>query len=124
MKKFLKKFVMSYYYAFCGIIGGLKERSMIVHLFAAAVVITLSIVLKISKTEWLFIIFAIMLVLSSELFNTSIESVCNENRDQLGASYDATRKARDVAAGAVLINAMGAAVIGGVIFIPKILSLL
>ncbi len=124
MKKFLKESLMSYYYALRGIKIGLKERSMKVHFMGTIVVIAMSIFFKISSTEWMIIILVIIAVWSAELFNTAIESICNEERDDLGVSYNATAKARDVAAGAVLIIVIGAVIIGGIIFIPKILTLI
>ena len=114
----------SYFYAFRGIFWTLKERNMRVHVFAALVVIALGIFFKISTQEWITLTIVISLMFSAETFNTAIESVCNENRDMLGAPYEATTKARDVSAGAVLLLAIGSVIVGGIIFVPKILDFL
>jgi diacylglycerol kinase len=71
-------------------------------------------------TEWLFILTMIGLVLAAEMLNTAVEEVCNSMRDELGLPYASSKRARDVAAGAVLVLAVVAALIGCVIFIPKI----
>ena len=124
MTKIFKVMVKSYGYALRGVVEGMKERNMKVHIFAAVVAVALSIFFKISTVEWLVVILVIFLMFTAETFNTAIESVCNENRDTLGASYEATAKARDVSAGAVLLMSIGAVIVGGIIFVPKIITFL
>ena len=75
--------------------------------------------LQISKTDWItcFILFGLILAL--ELVNTAIEAtvdLCTEERRPLA------KKAKDAAAGAVLIAAVFAAIIGVMIFIPRLLG--
>jgi diacylglycerol kinase len=68
--------------------------------------------------EWALAVFAIGLVLTAELFNTAVESLV----DMISPDY--SQKAgftKDVAAGAVLIAAVVSAIIGCIIFIPKII---
>ncbi|HEC66380.1 MAG TPA: diacylglycerol kinase family protein [bacterium] len=116
----MKKFFMSFVYAYMGIKIGFRERNMRLHGLATIIAIPLAVILKISPTEWIALIIVIVLVWSSELINTAIENICNVSRDELGAKYEATGVARDLSAGAVFVNAVGAAVVGIIIFLPKI----
>jgi len=70
--------------------------------------------------EWILLLLMIGLVMSAELINTAIEEVCNCMRDELGLKYKSSQRARDLAAGAVLVLAMLAALIGGIIFFPRL----
>lgn len=111
----------SFQYAFAGIITGLKtERNMMIHYSALGLVVVFGITLKLSVTEWCICLILCALVISLELVNTAVEAVVDlvtkEHRRR-------ARIAKDTAAGAVLIAAMTAAVIGGIIFGPKILAL-
>ena len=83
-------------------------------------VIIAGIILKINKSEWIICIILFAIVIGSELFNTSIEEVVNllSPEIRIHAKY-----AKDIAAGAVLVNAFFAAVVGCIIFIPKIIAL-
>ena len=120
MKKFFKGFV----YAYRGIRATCKERNMRFHLFAAWVVIVAGIFFHLSRLEWAVIFICIGSVMAAEAINTAIESVCNVVRDELGAPYSSTRIARDVAAGAVLITALIAAIVGVIIFFPYVVIFL
>jgi len=74
---------------------------------------------KISTTDWLLIALAAALVLCAEAFNTAIEI----DIDLTSPDYHPyARDTKDVAAGAVLLAAIAAAVIGLVIFVPHLLS--
>lgn len=117
----LTKFFQSFYHAGEGLKAGLKERSMRIHAAIALIVATVGIVVGLSQTEWFIVLILMGMVLAAELFNTAIESVCDHIRDDLGLSYQATEAARDIAAGAVLIIAAFAAIIGLWIFPPKFL---
>jgi undecaprenol kinase len=119
----MKKFFKGFWHAFNGIIASLEERNMKFHVLAASLVISAGLLLRISKTEWIAVIGCVGLVLFGEMMNTSIEEVCNRLRDDLGLSYESTRRARDVSAGAVLILAVVAALIGVVVFLPKLVTL-
>lgn len=104
-----------------GIFNTIKEeRNIKVHLVATALVIIAGILLKISITEWIICIILFGLVISAEIVNTAIEAtvdlVTRERHPLAG-------KAKDAAAGAVLVLAIVSAIIGGIIFIPKIVNL-
>jgi diacylglycerol kinase len=61
------------------------------------------------------------LVTSAEIFNTAIEKICNIFRDKYKLPYEGSRDIRDIAAGAVWINAIIAAIVG-ILIISKYLS--
>ena len=114
-----KKLIHSFKYAFSGIGSVLKkEQNMKIHFLIMILVILAGIFLKLSKLEWIICIILIGLVLSAELFNTTIEIVV----DMITLEKDERAKnAKDISAGAVLILAISAAIIGLIIFVPKIL---
>lgn len=115
-----KKLINSFKYAFTGIWAALKkERNMKIHFVAAILVIIFGILLKISKIEWILCTFAIAMVISAELFNTAIETIVDMIIQE---QNEKAKVAKDVSAGAVLITAIGAAIIGIIIFIPKIVQ--
>ena len=115
------KFFKAFAHAFNGIISGFKERNMKFHGIASILVIIASWWFNVSRFEWFTVLILIGIVWSAELFNTAVEELCNLVRDELGLDYQATQKARDTAAGAVLVLSMVAALIGLAIFVPKII---
>lgn len=89
------------------------------HAIAVCAVGCLGIWLRISPGEWLWLVVAVVMVLVAETFNSALESTCNA----LTQDYNEhIRQAKDKAAGAVLVSAIGAATIGSIIFIPKLFS--
>jgi len=108
-------------FAFKGISKAIKkERNIKIHLTATILVIILGTILKISTTEWLILILTISMVISTEIFNSSIEAICNLVRFKLDLTYHETYWIRNLAAGAVMVLAIGAVIIGAIIFLPKI----
>lgn len=103
---------------------GLKERNIKIHLTATIFVLITSFLLKISITQFLIILILIAIVISVELFNTAIEDVCDTITTSLKLQYNDTTIPRDVAAGAVLVVVSIAALVGLLIFIPRLLTLL
>lgn len=107
-------------YAFEGILTGIrKERNMRIHTVAMILVVFFGTVLGLSATEWCICLALFGLVMALELVNTAVEAVVDlvtEERKPLA------KTAKDTAAGAVLIAAIMAAVIGCIIFLPKILE--
>ena len=98
----------------------IKERNFRIHLILACVVLIFSVVLRISYLQWLVVLIMIGSVMVAELFNTAIEKLL----DYVKPDIDPRAKViKDIAAGAVLIMAMTAAIVGSLIFIPKILAL-
>lgn len=92
-----------------------------VHLFVALLVVVLGVLLRISHIEWLSLIVAISLVLIAEMINTAFEI----DIDLTSPEYHPYAKdTKDVAAGFVLLSVVFALIIGGIIFIPKLLPLI
>lgn len=117
------KVAKSFKHAFRGIALSLEERNMQVHVIAVVVVTVAGVFLKINPTEWALILICIGAVLATEILNTSIEAICDNLRDDLKLSYGATRDARDLASGAVLISAIVSVFVAIFIFLPKIFEL-
>ena len=113
-----KKLINSFKYAIEGIWKSFKtERNMKIHVLAMLIVVALGIFLKLNKIEWCIIAIAIVIVLSAELFNTAIETVV----DMISPEKNEKAKlVKDIAAASVLVLAMGAVIVGAIIFIPKI----
>lgn len=118
----LKSRIRSFGYALAGLkVFFRTEHNAWIHLSATIGVIIISFLLNISALEWVGVLFAIGLVLSAEAFNTCFEKLA----DRLLPYQDETvRQVKDVAAGAVLITAIIAVVIGLIIFLPKIIALI
>lgn len=99
-----------------------QERNMRYHLLAAVTVIILGFLLNVDRLEWLWLLLAILVVFSAEFLNTVIEAVTDLLEEH---HYDVNiKKAKDVAAGGVLITAIFAVLVGLIIFLPKLLKLL
>jgi len=97
------------------------QRNLRVHLVIGALIIFLSIILKINGVEFVLLFLTILIVLITELFNTAIEFTI----DLISPEYNSiAKKAKDVSAAAVLIAALFALIIGLIVLAPKILSVL
>ena len=116
-----KKIINSFKYAGEGIVSSFKsERNMKIHIFIMLLVVLFGILLKLSKLEWIICVMLFSIVICGELFNTAIETIV----DMVSPGKNEKAKiAKDVSAGAVLVVAIGAAIVGGIIFIPKILEM-
>lgn len=117
-----KKLANSFKYAIRGFFTSLRrERNMKIHILITLLVIIMGCIFKISPIEWIMCVFCISMVIGAELFNTAIETTVD-----IAMPYrDAKAKiAKDVSASAVLFFAIGAAIIGLIIFVPKIMELI
>jgi diacylglycerol kinase len=98
-----------------------KGRNIRIQACAAVIAIIGGILLHISLTEWVVIVFCIGLVIGSECMNTSFEDVVDlacPHHDPLAG------RAKDIAAGAVLVFSLMSLVVGLIIFIPRIGALM
>lgn len=113
----MKKRLLSFKYAFRGIreVFG-TEANMKIHIGITFLVLICGIVFAISRIEWMFCLLCIGLVTGAEMINTSIENVVDLASPE---HHPLAGKAKDIAAGAVLICAMISVIIGLLIFIPK-----
>ena len=121
-KKPEKKIINSFKYAFQGIISSFySERNMKIHIVAIILVVILGIFLKIDEYEWIICIILFGVVVAGELFNTAIETAVDLAMPEIN---EKAKLAKDISAGAVLVIAIGAAISGLIIFIPKILEII
>ncbi|MEZ3590853.1 MAG: diacylglycerol kinase family protein [Muribaculaceae bacterium] len=123
MEKFSwKKRALGFKYAYNGIWHVIStQHNAWIHCAAAAAVIVAGIIFAISTVEWIIVIMCMAAVLAAESFNTALEILANRITDR---QDEAIGLAKDVAAGAVLFTAIGSAIVGLIIFIPKISALL
>jgi undecaprenol kinase len=91
---------------------------MKVHCVFAALAVICSFVFRITEVEFIFVIFAIALVMIVEAANTAFELLLDfVHGDRF---HPDVKLLKDIVAGGVLIAALNAFVVGIVIFIPKI----
>lgn len=111
----------SFGYALEGIAVGIKqERNMKIHCGAAVLVILAGTFFRLSAAEWCLCFILFGLILALELVNTAVEAVV----DLVTEEYKPlAKRAKDMAAGAVLIAAVMAVIVGCILFLPKIWTL-
>lgn len=114
----MKKFFKGFGFAFNGIKYTFNTQlNFRVHCFVAIVIAALGFYLELNKTEWLWIIAAMAIVLMAELANTAIETLV----DLVSPEYNLKAgQVKDIAAALVLIAALMALTIGILILLPKI----
>jgi len=114
--KFLAARLRSFGFALHGLGYALKTQgNMRMHLLAALLVGALGWGVGVSRMEWAALVVAIGLVMLAELLNSAIETLCDHVEPDRA---EAIRHTKDMAAGAVLVAAMVAALIGGLVFYP------
>ena len=118
----MRRLLRSFPYAFAGIGHGLRTQvNLRFHMVAAACVIIAGLLFRISTLEWAILVVTIVIVLSAELMNSAIEAAV----DRVGGEpHPLSRVAKDTAAGAVLIGAIGAVLVGLLIFGPRLLAVI
>ncbi len=118
----IKRLDKSFKYAFDGFKFALKtEPNLKFHLIIGIFVLMGGMVFKISPLEWIFLVSIIGLVIGAELLNTAIEHLVDL------ATKEYKRKAmlaKDTAAAYVMILSLTSIVVGGIIFLPKIISVI
>ena len=115
-----RRLIRSFGYAFNGIRLMIKqEQNAKIHLIAILLVVVAGFYFHLSATEWLAIILVSGGVLTAEAFNTSIEALS----DTIAPEYNKNiKQVKDFAAGAVLVVAVTALIVGLIVFVPKIIS--
>lgn len=111
-----KKQLRSFGYAWKGIrccVG--KEQNLSFHLIATVVTVIAGFLLEITRTDWMIVILCIGVVIAAELFNSAIEKLVDLVSTE---RHPIAGQVKDIAAGAVLICAATAAIIGLIVFIP------
>lgn len=115
-------FFKGFLYAFNGLIVFFRhERNGRVQLVVAILVIVVGLIFSVSRTEWIVLLFCIASVLSLEMINSAIEKLCNLVHPKY---HPAVKVIKDISAGAVLWFSVISAIIGFIIFLPKIQLLL
>ncbi len=108
--------IRSFGYALRGLGFMLKtQHNAWIHLAATAIVVAAGFWLQIAAEDWRWIVLAIALVWVAEIVNTAFEHLCDVVQPEFHVSV---RAAKDVAAGAVLVAAIAAAIIGVLVFWP------
>ncbi len=110
----------SFGFALAGIAHAFRDnRNIRIHTIVAVIVLAAGFLLGITKFEKLTLLLVIILVIASEMINTTIE----EMTDLISSEHSQEAKAaKDVGAGMVLVTAIGAIIVGLVIFTPYIIK--
>jgi diacylglycerol kinase (ATP) len=116
-----RRLVNRFRWAGCGV-GYLfrTQANARIHAGAALVALAAGWYFHITRLEWCAVVFAIGLVLVAEGFNTAVEAVVDLASPE---HHPLAGRAKDVAAGAVLLAALAAAIIGCLVFLPHLLLL-
>ena len=110
----------SFGYAVRGIVALVRsQHNTWIHASVSVVVLALGLGLGLSHAEWCVVVLAMTLVWSAEAVNTAFEALCDVASP---ARHPLVERAKDIAAGAVLIAAAGAAVVGLLVFVPHLVS--
>lgn len=115
----IRKRLKSFTYAWKGIRSFVyQEHNVWIHLTIALLAIIAGFIFNIQRLEWVAIILCIGMVIAAEAFNTAIERLVNLASPEW---HLLAGQVKDIAAGAVLICAIAAALVGLVIFVPYII---
>jgi diacylglycerol kinase (ATP) len=118
----LKARLDSFGFAFAGLRAMLREQhNARLHLVVTVAMLVLSAVLGLSRFEWCWIVAAIAMVWVAEALNTALESLADAVSPD---PHPLVGRAKDAAAGAVLVAALGAATIGLLVLGPRLWDLL
>lgn len=115
-----QEFIKHLGYAINGVIISFRERNIRIHYALAIIATFVGLLMNINAVQWCLIILVMALVISQEMHNTAIEKLC----DLITLSdNDGIKDAKDLSAGGVLIPALAACAIAGIIFGPIMLAL-
>ncbi|WP_099361952.1 diacylglycerol kinase family protein [Fredinandcohnia onubensis] len=95
-----------------------SERNLQIHFFFSVIVIFCGFLFHITKVEWLIILLLFGGMFAIEMLNTAIEKVVDL---VTGEYHPLAKKAKDIAAGAVLIYAIISIIVGLIIFLPYLI---
>lgn len=118
-----RHFCSSLKYAVEGLVTAYhEERNLRFHVGSVILVVIMGCLFHVSVNEWIWLLLSIFFVLASEVWNTAIE-----NAVDLASNYEKhplAKKAKDTAAGGVLLAAVFSMIVGAIVFVPKIWQLL
>jgi diacylglycerol kinase (ATP) len=110
--------VKSFGYALRGLGFMLRtQHNAWIHLAVTIIVVIAGFVVNLSEADWRWVVLAIAFVWVAEIVNTAFEHLCDVVQPEFHVSVKA---AKDVAAGAVLVAAIAAAIIGVLVFLPHL----
>ncbi|HVN56210.1 MAG TPA: diacylglycerol kinase family protein [Anaerolineaceae bacterium] len=120
MQKFLRSRGRSFKNAFAGLYYVMRtQRNAWIHSVATMLVVLLAIWLQLSVTSWAILFLAMGMVWTAEFFNTALEAYIDLASPQI---HPLARIGKDVGAGAVLVSAFFAAIVGFLIMGPPLLN--
>jgi diacylglycerol kinase (ATP) len=109
----------SFRHALHGIAAVLQsQHNAWIHAAASMLVVGTGLAIGLGRLEWCALVLAMVAVWAAEALNTAFEALCDVASPSL---HPMVERAKDVAAGAVLIAAIGAAITGGLVFAPHLL---
>jgi diacylglycerol kinase (ATP) len=113
--------VKSIGYALAGIAAILRsQHNAWIHLAATIAAIAAGLWFSVSTAEWIGLIFAVTVVWCAEALNTAFEHLCDLVSPE---HHPRVKDAKDIAAAAVLLAAIGAAAVGVLVFGPRLVAL-
>ncbi len=117
----IKKRIKSFTYAFAGLrVLFREEHNSWIHATAAVLAIAAGFLFRISPMEWIAVVIVIGMVFAAEIINSSIERTADFVKAERD---DRKRDIKDLGAAAVLVCAITAALVGTIIFLPKVVAL-
>ncbi len=113
-----KKLLKSFTYAFYGINYALNsDQNLIIHLIVAMFVFAAGIILQVTPIEMAILGLTVLVVITAEMINTALEKtvdlITREHRIE-------AKIAKDISSGMVLTSAIGAIIVGLIIFLPHL----
>ena len=118
----IRKRIKSFAYAFAGLkVLFREEHNSWIHAVATILVVAAGFVFRISPMEWVAVLIVIGMVFAAESLNSSLERTADFVKAERD---DRKRDIKDLGAAAVLVCAIIAAIVGVIIFLPKIIDLL
>lgn len=121
MKSYLKIRMKAFGYAINGLFHFAKEPHARIHIGFVVLVIAMAVYFAIPSMEWIAILLCCAMILSLEAMNSALERVTDIASPKFNAKAGLVK---DIAAGAVLLASIFAAIVGMIIFVPKILELI
>lgn len=107
--------------AFRGVAVGVRgERSFRVHFLIAVAVIVTAVLMRVDRIDWCVLLLSITVVLTAEMFNSALERMAKAITEE---HHPRLADALDVGSAAVLVAAIGASVVGGIVFLNRLLVL-
>lgn len=117
----IKKRIKSFGYAFAGLkVLFREEHNSWIHAAVTILVLAAGFFFRISRIEWIAVLIVIGMVFSSEIINSSLERTADFVKAERD---DRKRDIKDLGAAAVLVSAIIAALVGFIVFLPKVISL-